>query len=98
MEGGQSATGAALDDLISRSTKSVTFEYLNSFLAQLGGENGTSGLTKNIHVLPFFKGNRSPHADPTLEAVLVGDRIDRGMRIHKYYAQIGIIGYLKLYI
>lgn len=77
LEGGQSATGAALDDLISRSSESVTFEYLNSFLAELGGENGTSGLTKNIHVLPFFKGNRSPHADPTLDAVLVGDRIDR---------------------
>jgi len=75
LEGGQSATGAALEDLISSS--GVTFDYLNNFLIKLGGNNGITGLTKNVHVLPFFKGSRSPHADPTLEAVLVGDRLDR---------------------
>lgn len=83
-EGGQSATGALIDHVITthaaypelaahaRSTGRTIYELLNAKLERLaaGGEPAT--LTADLHVLPYFHGNRSPRADPTLRGMISG--------------------------
>ena len=34
-------------------------------------------MTKEIHVLPYFHGNRSPRADPTLTGSITGLKLSR---------------------
>ncbi len=85
-EGGQSATGALIDHTIhshsaiteaqeigERDGKTV-YQVLNEELDRLATANGcsVSQLTSELHMLPYFHGNRSPRADPTLRGMLSG--------------------------
>ncbi|KAG4959074.1 hypothetical protein JHK87_035707 [Glycine soja] len=90
-EGGQSATGALLDHIIENhaasaclanqaaSQKISLFELLNKMLETMMVELNLSfiaALTKDVHVLPDFHGNRSPIADPKAKGVLYGLTLD----------------------
>lgn len=86
-EGGQSATGALIDHVIfssdhakdlkekSEKKKTTVYRLLNNRLSELSNERGLADvgfLTKDIHVLPYFHGNRSPRADASLRGAIVG--------------------------
>lgn len=84
-EGGQSATGAAIAQLVSLHpaapeatiTAKEAGVSLPTYLARLAEKKGMSAadavqLTRHIHVVPEFLGNRSPHADPHARAIIVG--------------------------
>jgi FGGY-family pentulose kinase len=84
-EGGQSATGALIDHVIRSHAQGATLEseaasrrtsiyaLLNERLERLSGNaNFPAELTRDIHVLPYFHGNRSPRADPSLRGVVSG--------------------------
>ncbi|WP_269524516.1 FGGY-family carbohydrate kinase [Coraliomargarita parva] len=83
-EGGQSATGALVDHIIfnhgateamlkaSREADITPYEVLNQKLAELAGEAPLHSLTKDLHVCPYFHGNRSPRANPNLVGMISG--------------------------
>ena len=84
-EGGQSATGALIEHVIDvhargaelrdRAGREGTTVYalLNRVLDELAQKCAfPAALTDEIHVLPYFHGNRSPRADPTLRGMLSG--------------------------
>lgn len=83
-EGGQSATGALVDHVISshgaatsaREAASAAgvsiYEFLNQRLDVLADHNGIAGLTQDLHVCPYFHGNRSPRANPSLAGMISG--------------------------
>ena len=86
-EGGQSATGALIDHIIFSSNHakklqqeaekrgSTVYELLNDRLSSLANDKGLEDvgfLTKELHVLPYFHGNRSPRANPYLRGGIVG--------------------------
>lgn len=85
-EGGQSATGALVDfairnhgasaELSELSAKQgcTPYEILNERLAQLAKAAGIpeSMLTRELHVCPYFHGNRSPRANPNLRGMISG--------------------------
>eukprot|EP00250_Pteridium_aquilinum_P010216 c19221_g1_i1 orf=482-1351(-) len=85
-EGGQSATGALLEYIIENhaaapvlanraaSQQISIFELLNKLLGTLGDSSVPfrSALTKDLHVLPDFHGNRSPLADPKSKGMICG--------------------------
>jgi len=87
-EGGQSATGALIDHVIfshagaaelqaeaKKSGKSV-YELLNADVERLAhGLEVPARLTAELHVLPYFHGNRSPRANPTLRGMVSGLRL-----------------------
>jgi ribulose kinase len=84
-EGGQSATGALIDHIIfshacaaelrkqaDQSGKTV-YELLNARLDQLAaGEPFPARVTRELNILPYFHGNRSPRANPHLRGVISG--------------------------
>ena len=87
-EGGQSATGALVDHVIisharaaelqqeSRQTGKSVYELLNDRLTKLADKcEFPAQLTRELHVLPYFHGNRSPRADPTLRGMISGLRL-----------------------
>lgn len=87
-EGGQSATGALIDHVIETHAAAATlqaqadsegrtvYEVLNDLLAQLASEAAfPAQLTRSLHVLPYFHGNRSPRADATLRGTISGLRL-----------------------
>jgi len=88
-EGGQSAAGAGIDHLM-RSHPAFGEATAAAGLAGLGlldflesravarFENPAEAalLARDIHVLPEFLGNRSPHADPDARAVIAGLNLD----------------------
>lgn len=84
-EGGQSATGALVDHVIFSHSKSTelkveaertektVYEILNAKLEQMAHDvQFPAQLTKELHVLPYFHGNRSPRANPTLRGMISG--------------------------
>ena len=84
-EGGQSATGALVDHVIfshakaaelkseSQKTGLTVYEILNNRLDKLSEKVDIPAyLTKEFHVLPYFHGNRSPRANPTLKGMISG--------------------------
>ena len=92
-EGGQSATGVLIDHVIFSHARSAElrdeakaqdrtiYELLNDRLDALAtGVEFPGALTSTLHVLPYFHGNRSPRADPTLRGMIsgltLGDTID----------------------
>ncbi len=92
-EGGQSATGSLIDHVIfshgrgpeleaeAQGAGRSVYELLNDRLDTLAeGEPFPAALTRDLHVLPYFHGNRSPRADATLRGVVsgltLGDTVD----------------------
>jgi FGGY-family pentulose kinase len=87
-EGGQSATGALVDHIIfahargpelrdeARTGGRTVYELLNARLEALSaGAEFPAQLARELHVLPYFLGNRSPRADPTLRGAIWGLRL-----------------------
>jgi FGGY-family pentulose kinase len=88
-EGGQSATGALIDhvimsharaaELTERAGKESTTVYalLNRRLAEMAeSQPFPAALTSELHVLPYFHGNRSPRANPSLRGAVHGLKLD----------------------
>ena len=84
-EGGQSATGNLIDHVIqthaaypallqaAETAGQSVYEALNERLATLSaGLPIPAELTRDLHVLPDFNGNRSPWADPSLRGMVCG--------------------------
>ena len=87
-EGGQSATGSLIDHVIyshsasaplseeAQKTGMTIYELLNQRLDRLSETAPHPGaLTEELHVLPYFHGNRSPRADATLRGAVSGLRL-----------------------
>ncbi len=107
-EGGQSATGSLLDFIIRNNDKfelitneakkrNVTvYEYLNEIVAELKKrEKKGPELVKDLNMLPYFLGNRSPNADPTARGMISGLTLNDGVEAvaKLYYATIQAIAY-----
>ncbi|MGD0639844.1 MAG: FGGY-family carbohydrate kinase, partial [Roseiarcus sp.] len=79
-EGGQSAFGAAIDQLMSMSPAFADpahprhgFEAMErEIIARAGGPSEAAWLARDLHVSPDFLGNRSPFADPSAKGAIVG--------------------------
>jgi D-ribulokinase len=107
-EGGQSAAGAAMDQLLSfhpaageaaalAQTRGVSLPVL---LADLAAErvkqpSGAVELADGLHVVPEFLGNRAPFADPHARAAIVGLGMERDLDslVALYIAGLCGIGY-----
>lgn len=91
LEGGQSATGALVDFMIknhpayeelcnlSKNTGKTIYEELNSILINRTGIGKLDYLTKDIHILPYFIGNRSPRSNPDLKGAICGLTMDNSL-------------------
>ncbi|WP_172330065.1 FGGY-family carbohydrate kinase [Mangrovicoccus sp. HB161399] len=90
-EGGQSAAGAAIDQLVQLhpATAAATAlaeaagkglpHWLADRALELGGDAaGALRLADGLHVVPEFLGNRAPFADPHARAVIVGQGMEQG--------------------
>lgn len=86
-EGGQSSTGALIDHVIDSHARgaevrshakregTTAYALLNAHLDRLAAQvEFPARLTRELHVLPYFHGNRSPRADPTLRGMISGLR------------------------
>ena len=84
-EGGQSATGALIDHVIDSHARgaelrseaqrqgTTCYALLNQRLDAMAAESAFAAeLTRELHVLPDFHGNRSPRADPSLRGMISG--------------------------
>ena len=106
LEGGQSTAGALIDHVIKNhgaynilledsNSKGISiYENLNNILNNSSKEN-VDYLTKNIHTLPYFLGNRSPIADPSLRGTMTGLTMDisiENLALH-YYSTVQAIAY-----
>jgi D-ribulokinase len=91
-EAGQSAAGAALDQLLSlhpaaseaaaqahRSGRPLLTFLEDLALANAPSPSAVAMLACDIHVMPEFLGNRSPEADPDARAVIAGLGLERDM-------------------
>lgn len=86
-EAGQSATGALIDFVISSHTfgsalrqeakdaGTSVYALLNARIEALERNSLPGTITADLHVLPDFHGNRSPHADPDLTGMISGLRL-----------------------
>jgi FGGY-family pentulose kinase len=109
-EGGQSAAGALIDYVIEDSASFASLSYraeaenttvyalLNAHCEKLAAEQGLSDpahLTRDLHVLDFHLGNRSPHADPRARGVVDGLRLDNSLDYDAalYLATVQAIAY-----
>lgn len=107
-EGGQSAAGAAIDQLISfhpalaeakekaaAAGVSVPVLLADMALARHGSRSHAIGLARGLHVVPEFLGNRAPFADPAARAVIAGLDMERDLDhlIALYVAGLSGIGY-----
>lgn len=93
-EGGQSATGSLIDHIIFSSAHAenlksaaddqeiTIYELLNRRLSQMAEEKQLEDigyLTRDLHILPYFHGNRSPRANPSLTGVIAGLKLSSTM-------------------
>lgn len=90
-EGGQSATGALVDHVIfnhgaateARKSAEVEgisiYEFLNRRLTALASGEDVADLTRDLHVCPYFHGNRSPRANPQLVGMISGLHLSAGI-------------------
>ncbi|AGT11287.1 FGGY-family carbohydrate kinase [Paracoccus aminophilus] len=106
-EGGQSAAGAAIDQLIAfhpatteaASAAAKAGQPLPVWLADRALEKAKAAdaiaLAGEIHVVPEFLGNRAPFADPHARAVIAGLGMERDLDslIALYVAGVASIGY-----
>lgn len=107
-EGGQSSAGSAIDHVIAdhanapalfataKKRRRTVYELLNEEVARLQAEQGKGPeITKEIHILPDFLGNRSPKADPHVRALIDGLSLDESITSQalRYYAVIQAVAY-----
>lgn len=107
-EGGQSAAGAAIDQLLdfhpytakakakaAEIDQSLTEWLLDQAEQRLDKGDTIAALAAGVHVVPEFLGNRSPYADPHTRAVIAGldMRRDLSSLIALYVAGLCGIGY-----
>jgi ribulose kinase len=107
-EGGQSATGSLLDYMIRNAVRSseiqreadrqhlTTYEFLNGIVARIQeSEKLGPEIAKEINILPYFLGNRSPNADPYARGIVSGVTLDESLETaaRVYYATIQAIAY-----
>ncbi|MBY3790630.1 FGGY-family carbohydrate kinase [Photobacterium carnosum] len=89
-EGGQSATGALIDHIITshplyesaneqaKIQGKTIYQLLNDHLLALAGnKEDIAFLTKDVHVLPYFHGNRSPRANAHLTGTITGLKMSK---------------------
>ncbi|MBO0751879.1 MAG: FGGY-family carbohydrate kinase [Bradyrhizobiaceae bacterium] len=104
-EGGQSAAGAAIDHLLrshpahDRGEAAARREGLDiiSFIEKriIGRSGNTTTaalLARDVHILPEFLGNRSPHADPDSRAVIAGLDLDADICAMERLFMAGLCG------
>jgi FGGY-family pentulose kinase len=90
-EGGQSAAGSLIDWAIqthpayewvkemAEGAGETVYEMLNRRIDEIAAERGLSDpalLTRDLHILDYHLGNRSPHADPYASGVVDGLALD----------------------
>lgn len=90
-EGGQSATGALLESIRRQYPDAQEHDQILNRLARTIATDGEPGA--GIHVLPDFKGSRTPFADPLMRGVIHGLPLDRDQQaLDAFYwrAAVGI--------
>lgn len=107
-EGGQSAAGAAIDQLVTFHPAAIEAKkqaqaldvplpvYLADLaLAKITDPSRAIELARGLHVVPEFLGNRAPFADPQAKAVIAGLGMERDLDnlIALYVAGLCGIGY-----
>lgn len=106
-EGGQSATGALVDHVIAdhgaypevcrmaEASASSVYEILNREVDALRADAPGREPTADLHVLPYFHGNRSPRADSRARGMVSGLTLDASLRslAVRYYATVQAIAY-----
>lgn len=107
-EGGQSAAGAAIDQLLAfhpaapeASAKAreqgvaLPVMMAQAAVSKIDGLSDAVHLAKGLHVVPEFLGNRAPFADPHARAIVAGLGMDRDMDslVALYIAGLCGIGY-----
>ena len=109
-EGGQSSAGSAIDHVIqdhanypklvesAANQGATTYQLLNAELQRLAADRSipySALLTRDIHVLPYFLGNRSPNADPHATAIIEGLTLDESITSQalRYYAVVQAVAY-----
>jgi len=106
-EGGQSAAGAAIDQLVSFHPASAEAarlaaaegkslpEWLADRAAAASGASGAVALAGGVHVVPEFLGNRAPFADPHARALVAGLGMERDVDslVALYVAGLCGLGY-----
>ena len=80
--------------------KQTVYEILNAEVLRLQQEQGklqgkSCEITSDLHILPYFLGNRSPNADPHARAVFDGVSLDTSLSSQalQYYACIQAVAY-----
>jgi D-ribulokinase len=104
-EGGQSATGAAIDHLVlshpaypalaaaAKVAGVAPLDLLERGVVERLGSVGDAALVaRDLHVLPDFIGNRSPYADPEARAVIAGLDLDNGLKSLERLYVAGLCG------
>ncbi len=109
-EGGQSSAGSAIDHVIADHAYAPTlrtkameanvsvYELLNTELERLARDQHLpfpALLTRDIHILPYFLGNRSPNADSHATATIEGLTLDESLTslALRYYAAVQAVAY-----
>ena len=107
-EGGQSATGSLIDYVINDNAQASTlkkmaedsnrtvYEVLNDIVNRMRTETGLGERwTRDIHILDFHHGNRSPYADPHAKGVVDGLTLDTSLEsvAKRYYATVQSVAY-----
>lgn len=104
-EGGQSAAGAGIDHLMRSHPARAQAQALadadgvsllewleRRALARAGDTAHAALLARELHVLPEFLGNRSPHADPQARAVIAGLDLSDGVESLETLFVAGLCG------
>lgn len=105
LEGGQSAAGAALDHLVTLHPAAALLgeearaanETLVSLLSKraagaVSDMSNAANLAADLHVVPEFLGNRSPHADPLSRALIAGLGMDKSPESLTAMYVAGVLG------
>lgn len=104
-EGGQSATGAAIDHLVlshpaypelaalAKAAGVAPLDLLErGVVERLASVGEAALLARDLHVLPEFLGNRSPFADPEARALIAGLDLDRDLASLQRFFVAGVCG------
>ncbi len=106
-EGGQSATGSLIDHVIADAAASeevrkrareggtTVYQTLNDEIDKLRAAEPGLEPTEELHILPYFLGNRSPRADPSLRGVVSGLGLDGSPAAlaRRYLATVQAVAY-----